>query len=297
MSKSRKISGYPTLQRSAESGVRQTASCGLPALRGAAALRLRPSHGTHRRCRPALPLQARQREGARRCLPGHFDTQILCFPTSPTCSAARDSTAPCRAAPGRHTMGHRGGGRGGGGPTSTRYRANLQSSYLCRFSQRSFDTIFTEHQRRTIRNKAKLTSASRPPLGAALSHGQPRTSTALTRRAPRPRRAQDRRKRPRRVARISCRARAHQLQGTRRERPEDSRSARFGLSAVSRRGTQRRLRPRGRPGGDVHVGRHWQPGPGSSAAVLEQVLGFPSSLRIKRSLRGSRRPRTARCTR
>ena len=190
-----------------------------------------------------------------------------------------------------------GGGRGGGGPTSTRYRANLQSSYLCRFSQRSFDTIFTEHQRRTIRNKAKLTSASRPPLGAALSHGQPRTSTALTRRAPRPRRAQDRRKRPRRVARISCRARAHQLQGTRRERPEDSRSARFGLSAVSRRGTQRRLRPRGRPGGDVHVGRHWQPGPGSSAAVLEQVLGFPSSLRIKRSLRGSRRPRTARCTR
>lgn len=109
VSKSRKISGYPTLQRSAESGVRQTASCGLPALRGAAALRLRPSHGTHRRCRPALPLQARQREGARRCLPGHFDTQTLCFPTSPTCSAARDSTAPCRAAPGRHTMGHRGG--------------------------------------------------------------------------------------------------------------------------------------------------------------------------------------------
>lgn len=112
VSKSRKISGYPTLQRSAESGVRQTASCGLPALRGAAALRLRPSHGTHRRCRPALPLQARQREGARRCLPGHFDTQTLCFPTSPTCSAARDSTAPCRAAPGRHTMGHRGGGEG-----------------------------------------------------------------------------------------------------------------------------------------------------------------------------------------
>lgn len=113
----------------------------------------------------------RARSGAARCCLCHFDTEILRFPTSATCWAARPPPPPVQGSTGQPRERE---GRGGGGPTSTQRQPARRPP-----AWRSFNSVFTGPQLHASRNKTKpyrrLSASSRH----CSAHGQPQTGTAL----------------------------------------------------------------------------------------------------------------------